>query len=316
MHRFAHDVVAAERERQIADPAADLDAGTGRLDDPRRFDEVDRVGVVLFETGRDRQNVRIENDVGGIESGPLGEQPVRALADRDLPLDGVRLALFVERHHHHAGAEPADDRRLVQEVAFAFLEADRVDDRLALHALETGENHRPFRAVDHERHAGDLGLGRDVVQEFGHRALGIEHAFVHVDVDQVRAATHLVERHPCGFRVLLGSNQPRESCRAGDVGALPDHLKVGVGANRQRLEARELSKSIHHGGHGGYTRTERSVRLSPCLRVSCLRGSAPLGATPSTAFAIAAMCSGVVPQQPPTIFRKPLSANSRKRALV
>ena len=74
MNRLADDVVAAERERQVADAAADLHARAGRLDDARRLDEVDRVGVVLLEAGRDREDVRIEDDVGRIEAGPLGQQ--------------------------------------------------------------------------------------------------------------------------------------------------------------------------------------------------------------------------------------------------
>ena len=60
--------------------------------------------------------------------------------------------------------------------------------------------HRPLRAVDHDRQARDLGLGRDVVQELGHRALGVEHALVHVDVEDVGAAAHLIERDLGGAR--------------------------------------------------------------------------------------------------------------------
>ena len=192
---LTHHIVAAERKRQIADAAADLHARAGRLDDPRRLDEVDRVGVVLLEPGRDRENVRIEDDVRRFEPGAFGEQGVGALADRHLALDRVGLPLLVERHADHAGAEAFDDRRLRQEVGLTFLQADRVDDRLALHALQPGEDHRPLRAVDHERHARDVRLGADVVQEVGHRLLGVEHALVHVDVDQVGAAAHLLERH-------------------------------------------------------------------------------------------------------------------------
>jgi hypothetical protein len=46
-----------------------------------------------------------------------------ALTDGDLVLD--RPGSLVERHHHHACAEAADDRRL-QEVLFTFLEADHL----------------------------------------------------------------------------------------------------------------------------------------------------------------------------------------------
>ena len=111
VHRLAHDVVAAERERQVADAAADLHARARRLDDARRLDEVDRVVVVLLEAGGDREDVRIEDDVGRVEAGLLGQQRVRALADRHLALDRVGLALLVERHHDDAGAVAPDDAR-------------------------------------------------------------------------------------------------------------------------------------------------------------------------------------------------------------
>jgi len=40
------------------------------------------------------------------------------------------------------------------------------------------------------------------------------------------------------------------------------------------------------------------------------------GSSPRTAAAICAVCSGVVPQQPPTMLRKPSFANSPSSVLV
>ncbi len=224
MNRLAHEVVAAEGKRQVADAAADLHAGTRRLDDSRGLDEVDRVLVVFLETGGDRQDVGVEDDVGRGEAGPLRQQPVGALTDGHLPFDRVRLTLLVERHHDDARAVPPDDRRFLQEILLAFLQADGVDDALALHALQTGEDDGPFRAVDHDRNAGDLGLGRDVVHEIGHDALGVEHALVHVDVDQIRAAAYLVERDGGPLCIVARPDQAREPHRPGHVGPLADHL--------------------------------------------------------------------------------------------
>ena len=124
-----------ENDRLLTPPLI-FTPGQAALMMPRRLDEVHRVVVVLLEPGGDREDVRVEDDVGRIEAGLLGQQPVGALADRDLALDRVGLALLVEGHHDHAGAVAADGPRLVQEVGFAFLQADRVDDRLALHALQ------------------------------------------------------------------------------------------------------------------------------------------------------------------------------------
>ena len=72
---------------------------------------------MLVDPGRDGEDVRVEDHVLGREAGLLDEQPVRALADRDLALDGVGLALLVERHHDDAGAVAAHRARLLEELA-------------------------------------------------------------------------------------------------------------------------------------------------------------------------------------------------------
>ena len=50
------------------------------------------------------------------------------------------------------------------------------------------------------------------------------------------------------------------------------------------------------------------------LKGSTLGGTR--GGRPRTAAAIASMCAGVVPQQPPTTLTQPRSANSRTRPAV
>ncbi len=82
----------------------------------RRLDEVERVAVVLLDAGGDREDVRVEDDVLGRQSRPLGQQLVAALADRDLALDGVGLALLVEGHDHDRGAVGAHRARLLEEL--------------------------------------------------------------------------------------------------------------------------------------------------------------------------------------------------------
>ena len=72
----------------------------------------------------------------GSKPEPIGQQPVGALADLDLAAGRVGLAAFVERHHDDRGAVAPDESRLAQEVVFALFQADRVDDGLALDALE------------------------------------------------------------------------------------------------------------------------------------------------------------------------------------
>ena len=89
---------------------------------------------MLLDPGRDGEHVRVEDDVLRREADDVDEQPVRALADRDLALDRLRLALLVERHDDDAGAVAAHDPRLLEERLLALLQRERVDDALALEA--------------------------------------------------------------------------------------------------------------------------------------------------------------------------------------
>ena len=116
-------------------PPADLDARQRRLDPARGLDEGDRVVGVLLHAGRDGEDVRVEDDVLGREADLLGQDPVGARRDLDLALDRVGLALLVEGHHHHRRAVAPDQARLMPEALLPFLQADRVDDALALQAL-------------------------------------------------------------------------------------------------------------------------------------------------------------------------------------
>ncbi len=81
---LADDIVAAEGERQVADPATDLDARALCLDEPRRLDEVLAVVVVLFESGRDGEDVGIEDDVRR-DRRPPARSAVDRRADRSRP---------------------------------------------------------------------------------------------------------------------------------------------------------------------------------------------------------------------------------------
>ena len=181
-----------------------------RLDPARRLDEIDAVVVVLLDAGGDGEDVRVEDDVLGREADLLGQDAVGAGADLDLALEGVGLALLVEGHDDDGGAVAAHLLGVLAERRLAFLHRDRVDDRLALHALQAGLDHRPFRRVDHDRHAGDVGLGGDQIEEGDHRLLGVEQALVHVDVDDLRAVRHLLARDVERGGVVAGRDQLAE----------------------------------------------------------------------------------------------------------
>ena len=219
---FAHRLVAAEAEADVAHATRDLGTRQVGLDPARRVDEVDRVVGMLLDAGGDREDVGVEDDVFGRETHHVDQDAVGPLADRCLALKGVGLSKFVEGHHDGGRAVAPQQRGLALELGLALLERNAVDDALALDALQPGLDHAPLAAVDHDRHPGDLGLAGDQLQEALHRSGAVEHGLVHVDVDHLGAVLDLLARHAQGVFVTTLQDHPRESLGAGDVGALAD----------------------------------------------------------------------------------------------
>ena len=170
-----------QHARQLGlDPADGLDEGHG-------------VVVVLVDAGADGEDVGVEDDVLGGEADLLGEQAVRRGAPISQPtLDGLGLAVLVEGHDHDRGAVAMGQARLAQELLLALLERDGVDDGPTLRGAQAGLDDRPLGRVDHEGHAGDVRLGREQAHEAGHGRLRVEHALVHVDVDDLGAVLDLL----------------------------------------------------------------------------------------------------------------------------
>ena len=244
---FAYGVVAPERERDVGHATGDVAVRKTPLELARRLDEGHGVTIVFLDAGGDGEDVGVEDDVLGRQARFIDQQRMGSAADGDLALEGVGLALFVEGHHHHRRAVPPGLARLRQEGGFAFLHRDRIDDGLALHAFEAGFDHAPLGAVDHHRHPRDVGFGGDQVQEPGHRRLGVEHALVHVHVDDLGAVFDLLPGHRQGVVVAVFQDQLLELDRAGDIGAFADVDEVGVGRDDEGFQAGQAGM----GGQGG-----------------------------------------------------------------
>ena len=272
-------------------PPETLRAGEVLLDPAGGLDEVDAVVGVLLDAGRQGEAVGVEDDVLGREADLVDEDPVGALADLLAALEVVGLALLVEGHHDRGGAVLAAQAGLLAELVLALLHGDRVDDRLALHAAQAGLDHLPLGGVDHHRHPADVGLAGDQLGEAVHRRDAVDHPLVHVDVDDLGAGLDLLRGHGERGVVVAGLDQVAELRRAGDVGALADVDEQRVLGDVQRLEAGEP-----HRGHrlGGLARRRARRRRRRC----------------------AEMCSGVVPQQPPTRLTSPALANSASTCAI
>ena len=127
----------------------------------------------------------------------------------------------------------------MDERFLALLEGDRIDHRLALDTFQAGLDHRELRTVDHDGNAGDIGLGRDQIEEGRHGGFAVEQAFVHVDIDHLGAVLHLVagDRERGGV-IAIGDELP-ELGGAGDVGAFAHIHERDFRRQRERLQSRQ-----------------------------------------------------------------------------
>lgn len=196
------------------------------LDPPRGLDEGAAVIIVFLDAGRNGEDVGIEDDVLGRKTDLFRQQIVGPLANLEFALRRFRLTRFVERHHDHGRAVAQNLARVFQERRLAFLHADGVHHRLALHAFEPRLDHGPFGRIQHDGNARDIGLRRDQIEEGLHGLLRVQHALVHVDVDHVRAILDLLARDFERGCVVVGLDQFAEAGGPRDIGPLTNHHKT------------------------------------------------------------------------------------------
>ena len=223
VHRLTHRVITAEGEGDVAESPASLGAGEGSLDLSDCLDEVDGVVVVLLDPGGDRQDIRVEDDVLGVESDLVHEQAVGAGADAHLVLLGSGLTLLVEGHDNHCGAVALGEPRALQEGLLSILEADGVEDGFTLEALDSLFEDRPLGTVDHDRYTTDLRICGKQVQKGLHDRFAIEHPLVDVHIEDIGTALDLLARHREGRLVIAGDDELRKLRRTGDVSPFTDH---------------------------------------------------------------------------------------------
>jgi len=99
----------------------------------------------------------------------------------------------------------------------------------------------PLGRVDHDRYAGDIRLAGNQVEKAHHSFLGLQHAFVHVDVDDLSAVFDLLKRHLKRGGVIVFLDQPFKARGAGHVGPLADVDEQRVGIDVKRLKARQTA---------------------------------------------------------------------------
>ena len=219
MHGLADVVVAAERERQVTDTAADVGAGQVLVYPTGSADEVGSIAVVLLHTRSNGQYIGVEDNIERIHANALGQNPICTLGNLNTTLIARGLTLFVEAHHDDGSAVAHTVAGMTDEDVLTLFQRDAIDDALALHALQALDDDIPLRGVNHDGHAGNVGLSSDGVKKIHHLLAGVQQAVVHVDVDDQGAVVHLFAGYRDGLVVLLLLDESQELARAGHVTA-------------------------------------------------------------------------------------------------
>ena len=124
---------------------------------------------------------------------------------------------------------------------FAFLHRDRIDDSFALYAFKACFEHLPFRAINHNRHAGNIWLTCEELQVTRHSRDTVNQTIIHIDVDNLRAIFDLLPRNGKSFVKITFDNEFLKPRRARHIGTLADIDKLScihdLNGNLKRLKA-------------------------------------------------------------------------------
>jgi len=121
-----------------------------------------------------------------------------------------------------------------------FFRADRVDNGFPLNRISAGFDHAPLRAVDHKRHARDFRLAANQIQKSRHGTFGVNHALIHIHVEDVGSAADLLPRDSERAVKILAQDQFENLGGTSDVGSLAHDNKPHLGRNVERFESGQL----------------------------------------------------------------------------
>ena len=107
-----------------------MGVGQGFANDARRFDKGDAIIIMLFNAGRDRKDVRVENDVFRRKVEFIAQEVIGAGTNLHLAVHGISLTQFVECHDDSRRAIAPHQRGLAAELNVSKPAITRALDRL------------------------------------------------------------------------------------------------------------------------------------------------------------------------------------------
>ena len=100
MHSLTDIVITTERERQITDTATYMSPRQVLLNPPRRFDKVDGIVIMFFDTCSHRKHIRVEDDIVRIKAHLFGKNAISTSAHLNLALVSICLTLLIKSHDY------------------------------------------------------------------------------------------------------------------------------------------------------------------------------------------------------------------------
>ena len=156
MNSFAYGVITAKRKGNVRHTTGNTGVWQMFFDPACGIYKIDGVVVVLFNAGRDSENVGVENNIGRMKTHDFCQDLVGACADFRFALKSVRLSLFIKGHHHDCCTKTSAFFGLVDELLFAFFKADGVHHAFTLYALKARDDDIPFGGIQHNGYAGNI----------------------------------------------------------------------------------------------------------------------------------------------------------------
>ena len=210
MHRLTDVVVASEREGQVADTARHMRSWQVLANPFGGTDEVQSVVVVLLHTCGNSQHVGVEDDVQRIEAHLIHQQTVGTFTDFYLAFKRGGLSLLVKCHHDGCSTQAFDFTGFLEELLFALLQRDAVDNALALHTFQTCCDNLPIAGINHHWHLRDIRIAHQEIQEGHHLMLGVQESIIHIDVEHQSPILHLLSSDGKGLFIILFVDETQE----------------------------------------------------------------------------------------------------------
>ena len=180
-----------QAEGNVGQAEDDLDVREPVPNHPDAFQRPQAELAVVLIARRDGEGQRVDHQVGLRQAVLVAGEFDQPRRDPQLVLRRLGHPHFVDGQRDHRRAELLGELHAFLRRMLAFLEVDRVDDRLAAMQLQRRLDHRRFRRVDHQRR---VHAGRKAANDLAHLRHLVAANEGGADIEAVRAFGHLFAR--------------------------------------------------------------------------------------------------------------------------